>query len=129
MISEADLRLLGDVPADHELLLDSDQDAPVDDGGLIDLDTPGAERIVSRERAPKTVTIIVNARPKVVPGRDQLRGHRLGSPSTTRRAGRRSLSPVTYRKGPPQARGSLIEGATGEGSEGMVFNARFTDKS
>lgn len=52
-ISAADLRKYGGIPADHELILDSKQDRPIEDGDVVRLKGKGVERIRSRPRSWK----------------------------------------------------------------------------
>lgn len=129
-ISESDLRRLAGITPEHELLLDSDRDAPIADGQLIALDSAGTERIVSRKRGPKTVTIIVNAREKIVTKGELSFDDIIRLAFDNPPSGPQVAFTVTYRKGPAdKPEGSLIQGATVQVREGMVFNARFTDKS
>ena len=47
-ISVEDLREYGGVPDDHELILDSQRDRPIEDGGVVRLKPKGVERILTR---------------------------------------------------------------------------------
>lgn len=52
-ISAADLREFGGIPEDHELILDSKHDRPIEDDDVVVLKTKGVERIRSRPRSWK----------------------------------------------------------------------------
>ena len=49
-IGEEELRAFGEIPDDHELLLDSDGDRVIEPGAKVRLSRKGVERIVSRKR-------------------------------------------------------------------------------
>jgi len=67
-ISESDIRTYGNIPDDHELILDSNGDRPIDDGDVVRLKAKGVERIVSRPE--EKICIIINTVEEYVePGR------------------------------------------------------------
>jgi hypothetical protein len=75
----------------------------------------------------KTVTIIVNGRPKEVAKEDisfaeivALAGF---TPSPT------TIFTITYRKGEGNKEGTLVEGESVKVKDGMIFNVTATDKS
>lgn len=47
-ISASDLRMYGKIPEDHELILDSKRDRPIEDDDVVRLKARGVERILSR---------------------------------------------------------------------------------
>lgn len=69
-VSGAALRALAGAPADHVVFLDArgGEDREVEPGELIDLTGAGVERFVTGPRP--TYEVVVNARPRTVPGRD-----------------------------------------------------------
>lgn len=52
-ISASDLRAFGNIPDEHELILDSKRDRPIGDGDVVRLKAKGVERIISRQPAWK----------------------------------------------------------------------------
>ena len=77
----------------------------------------------------KEVTIIVNARKKVVPKDDitfaEIVNLAFGNPLT----GQNIVTTVTYRRGEDNKSGTLIEGQTVKAKDGMIFDVTQTDKS
>ena len=77
----------------------------------------------------KEVTIIVNAREKVVPKDDisftEIVNLAFENPLT----GPNIVTTVTYRRGEGNKSGSMIEGQTVKAKDGMIFNVTQTDKS
>lgn len=129
-ISEAEVREIAGIPDDHDLYLDSDADRLIDRGSSIRLSGKGVEHIRSRKTAPKTITIIVNARKhQVKPGTISFEELLLlafaAAPS-----GPNVCFTVSYRKGPkPHPEGSLLPGQSVHVIEGMTFHVTATDKS
>ncbi|MCZ4348074.1 multiubiquitin domain-containing protein [Devosia neptuniae] len=127
-ISALDIRRYASIPEDHDLILDSDRDRPIDDDGFVRLKPTGVERIASVS-APK-VEIFVNAREHLVPkGRltfwDIVR---LAFPSAQPQEN--TAYTVSYRKGPgDRPEGTLISGESVRVKKGMLFNVSETDKS
>lgn len=129
-IPEEDIRAIGRVPDHHELILDSDRDRPIKRGGIVRLDGADVERIRSREAAPATIKILVNARKREVePGSisfEQLISLAFPTPPK----GPNVAFTVSYRKGPAsRPEGSLLPGQSVELVKGMVFHVTATDKS
>ncbi len=129
-IAETDVRRIGHIPEDHELFLDSDQDAVIAHGAAIPLAGHGVERIRSRKKKPPLITILVNARPREVePGPisfEHLIALAFAEPPT----GPQVSFTVSYRKGPAdRPEGSLIPGQSVTVVQGMTFNVTATDKS
>lgn len=116
------------IPEDHDLILDSDRDRPIDDDGVVRLKPTGVERIASVS-APK-VEIFVNAREHLFPkGRltfwDIVR---LAFPSAQPQEN--TAYTVSYRKGPgDRPEGTLISGESVRVKKGMLFNVSETNKS
>lgn len=129
-ISETDVRAIGRIADDHELLLDSDGDHPIPRGGSIRLSGHGVERIVSRKVEPKLITIVVNARKREVqPGTISFEELVCLAFPTPPSGPNVSLT-VSWRKGPSnKPEGSLLPGQSIHVVEGMTFNVTATDKS
>lgn len=129
-IAEQDIRLIGRIPEDHDLFLDSDGDRPIPRGGSVNLAGGGVERVRSRKAQPALIGIIVNGRPREVkPGEigfEELIGLAFPTPPT----GPNVSFTVSYRKGPPaRPEGSILPGQSVHVIEGMTFNVSATDKS
>lgn len=129
-IAEQDIRLIGRIPEDHDLFLDSDGDRPIPRGGYVNLANGGVERVRSRKARPALIGIIVNGRPREVkPGKisfEELIGLAFPTPPT----GPNVSFTVSYRKGPPaHPEGSILPGQSVHVIEGMTFNVSATDKS
>jgi hypothetical protein len=80
--------------------------------------------------AEKTVTVIVNARPKDVASKtltfEEVVALAFDAPPT----GENVMFTVTFRRGDgAKPEGSLVAGETVKVKEGMIFNATATDKS
>lgn len=127
-ISAADLRNYGDIPDDHELILDSKNDRPIEDDDFVRLKPKGVERIVSRP-VEKICIFINTVQEYVNPGRLSFEAlAKLAFPDT-------QVTPyteytVSYRKGPGSSpEGSLIAGESVKLRKGMIFDVSETDKS
>ena len=127
-ISASDLRKYGNIPDDHELILDSKLDRPIEDDDVVHLKAKGVERILSRP-AEKICIIVNTVEQYVDPGRltfEELA--KLAFPDT-------QVTPnteytVSYRKGPGNMpEGSLIAGEFVKLRKGMIFDVSETDKS
>jgi len=82
------------------------------------------------EHEPKTVTIIVNSREKVVPKGDISFEQLVALAFNPVPTGENIVFTITYRKGHGhKPEGTLTEGETVKVKEGMIFNVRATDKS
>lgn len=128
-IAETDVRLIGNVADDLDLILDGDTDMIIERGSSIELGGKDVERIRTRP-SPKTVTIVVNGRDvEVAKGPisfEQLIAIAYPTPPT----GENVSFTVTYRRGPDSnPEGSLTQGHSVRVKNGMVFNVRATDKS
>ncbi len=127
-ISAADLRAYGDIPDDHELILDSKRDRPIDDDDFLRLRPKGVERVLSRP--VEKICVIINTMPEYVSqGRLSFAElAKLAFPDT-------QVTPyteytVSYRKGPRNSpEGSLIAGESVKIKKGMLFDVSETDKS
>ncbi|MCF6328499.1 MAG: multiubiquitin domain-containing protein [Henriciella sp.] len=127
-ISTSDLRKYGNIPDDHELILDSKRDRPIEDDDLVRLKAKGVERILSRPM--EKICIIVNTVEEFVdPGRLTFEDlAELAFPGV-------QVTPnteytVSYRKGVgSMPEGSLIAGESVKLKKGMIFDVSETDKS
>lgn len=129
-ITDGEIRAIGRIHEDLELVLDSDADRPIPRGGSVRLVGGGVERIRSRKAAPALISILVNARRREVkPGTisfEQLVALAFPTPPT----GAQVAFTVSYRKGPPpRPEGSLVPGQSIHVIEGMTFHVTATDKS
>lgn len=78
----------------------------------------------------KTVTVIVNARPKEVASKTLAFGEIVALAFDAPPTGENVMFTVTYRRGDVgKPEGSLVAGETVKVKEGMIFNATATDKS
>lgn len=127
-ISASEIRIYGNIPEDHELILDSKSDRPIEDIDVVRLKSKGVERIVSKPT--EQICIIVNTVEEYVePGRISFEElAKLAFPNT-------EVTPnteytVSYRKGPGnKPEGSLIAGESVKLKKGMIFDVSETDKS
>ena len=127
-ISAANIRLYGNIPGDHELVLDSKGDRLIDDDDVVRLKPKGVERILSRPA--KMICIIINTVEEYVPqGKITFEDLvKLAFPDTI-------ITPnieytVSYQKGPQnKPEGSLVAGESVKLKKGMVFHVSETDKS
>lgn len=127
-ISASEIRIYGNIPEDHELILDSKSDRPIEDSDVVRLKAKGVERIVSKPT--EKICIIVNTVEEYVePGRISFEElAKLAFPNT-------EVTPnteytVSYRKGPGnKPEGSLIAGESVKLKKGMIFDVSETDKS
>lgn len=129
-IAEQDIRVIGRIPEDQDLFLDSDADRPIPRGGSINLEGGGVEQVRSRKSQPKLIRVVVNGRPREVkPGEisfEQLILLAFPTPPS----GPQVSFTVSYRKGPAsRPEGSLLPGQSVHVIEGMTFNVSATDKS
>ena len=65
-ISEPELRQYGQIPDDHDLVIDSKGDQVLEPDDVVKLNRKGVERIVSRPAEETEICIIVNTRQKTV---------------------------------------------------------------
>lgn len=131
-ITGAEIRELGNVPADDEIYLSIKkpwEDEPVPDDKQVNLARPEIEHFYSKERDYK-VTLIVNGRPKAWDKKtitfEQAVLLAFGSydPNPNK------VYTVTYDKGPHQnPEGTMVKGETVFVKEKMIFNVTATDKS
>jgi hypothetical protein len=130
VIGEAEVREIAGIPDDHDLYLDSDADRLIDRESQIRLSGKGVEHIRSRKTAPKTITIIVNARKhQVKPGTISFE-ELLVLAFAAAPSGPNVCFTVSYRKGPKtHPEGSLLPGQSVHVIEGMTFHVTATDKS
>lgn len=129
-ISTADIRSYAQIADDYELFLDKARDEPIDDNGSLSLSPKGVEHVVSRKRKPKSVTIIVNTRPKEVFGTQITFEEVVRLAYESLPTGGDIEFTVQYRRGPePSVEGSMNSGSGVKIKERMVFVVSFTDKS
>lgn len=77
----------------------------------------------------KSFTVIVNAQPKVVTGKE-ISFEAIVNLAFPSPAGPNMMFTVTYRRGEGnKPEGTLVEGETVKVKEGMIFNVTATDKS
>ena len=129
-ISEPELREYGQIPDDHDLVVDSRRDQVLESDDVVDLNRKGVERILSRPAEDLEICIIVNARQKTVSMRrltfEELIKIAFANPPT----GENICFTVTFRNGPRnRPEGSLVDGGRVRVKKGMVFNVSSTDKS
>lgn len=128
-VNEADIRALGKVDDDLDLVLDGEADRVIERGADVPLGGKAVERIFTRPSAA-TVIILVNGREKEV-ARGKISFEALiplGFPTPP--LGPNVSFTVTYRKGPDgNPEGTLTAGYSVRVKNGMVFNVRATDKS
>jgi len=127
-ISAADIRQIASIPEDHELILDSKRDRPIDDDGVVRLKSKGVERILSQPR--EQICIIVNTIEEYVdPGRITFAElTKLAFPDM--QITENTEYTVSYRKGHDEdPEGSLIAGESVKLKKGMIFDVTETDKS
>ena len=80
--------------------------------------------------AEKSVTVIVNARPKEVASKTLTFAEVVALAFDAPPTGENVMFTVTYRRGDGgKPEGSLVAGETVKVKEGMIFNATATDKS
>lgn len=80
--------------------------------------------------ADKTLTVIVNARPKAVAAKTLTFADVVALAFDDPPTGENVMFTVTYRRGEGnKPEGSLVAGETVKVKEGMIFNATATDKS
>ena len=78
----------------------------------------------------KEVTIIVNARPKVVTKKEMTFEEIVALAFDSSEGGPNILFTITYRKGEGnKPEGTLVAGETVKIKDGMIFNVKRTDKS
>ena len=131
-ITGAEIRELGNVPADDEIYLSIKkpwEDEPIPNDKQVNLARPEIEHFYSKEKDFK-VTLIVNGRPKVWDKKtitfEQAVILAFGSydPNPNK------VYTVTYDKGPHEnPEGSMVKGETVFVKEKMIFNVTATDKS
>ncbi len=127
-ISATDVRTIATIPDDHELILDSKRDRPIDDGDCVRLKAKGVERILSRPI--ERICIFINTVEEYVElGKLSFSAlAKLAFPDLV-------VTPnteftVTYRKGAnAKPEGSLISGESVKVKKGMIFDVTATDKS
>lgn len=125
-IAASDIYQYANIDPDMELVLDSDGDRVIPPDSEIDLGDRGVERIRSRE--PKTVTIKVNSRPRIVEKRPHSY-REIASIAYANPDFENFNYTITYLHGVGGAEGDLVEGETIKVRNGMVFNVRRSDKS
>ncbi|UZR31029.1 multiubiquitin domain-containing protein [Methylococcus mesophilus] len=129
-ISGSTLKSLAGVePMTHDVWLEvpHGEDRLIDDAELFDLSAPGVEKFIT---GIKTITIIVNGRPRQVHKVELsfLEVVRLAFPDAV--INETTAYTVTFKRGPAdRPEGSLVEGESVRLKNGMVFNVTATDKS
>jgi len=131
-ISGAEIRILGNIPHDDEILLAVKKpwkDEPIQDDKQVNLARPEIEHFYSREKHHK-VTLIVNGRPKPWTEKtitfEQVVVLAFGNydPNPNK------VYTVTYDRGPHEnPEGSMVKGDKVKVKNKMIFNVTCTDKS
>ena len=129
-ISEPELRQYGQIPDDHDLVLDSKGDQVLEPDDVVKLSRKGVERVVSRPAEDLEICIIVNTRQKTVTVRRLTFEKLIAIAFPNPPSGPNICFTVTYRNGPRhRPEGSLVEGDKIRVKKGMIFNVSSTDKS
>lgn len=127
-ISADDIRLYGEIPEEHELLMDSDRDRPIEDDGFVRLKPKGVERILSQP--PRKICIVINTREVLVDSGKLTFWEIVKLAFPNAQSGPNTAYTVSYRKGHgDNPEGTLIEGETVKLRKRMIFNVSETDKS
>lgn len=129
-INGSDLYKLADISDDQAVFLEvrggEDQETPQE---LIDLTRPGIERFITAHRPTTEVEIIVNGRPRVVPG-PQVTFEQIVQLAFPDSHNPNSVFSVTYRKAVSMpSEGELSAGGIVKIKKGTIFNVTPTDKS
>lgn len=129
-ITAAELRIIGQVPDDQDLFLDSHGDRSIPDDGSVHLRREGVERIRSGDPEDRAVDVILNGE-KVTVQKGRLSFAELTKLAFPGLFGRDQVCfTVSFSRGPKRRReGVLLEGGKIRVVEGMVFNVSATDKS
>lgn len=130
VINETELRQIGQVAADKDIVLDKDRDEVIARGAGVNLAERGAEQFVTRKAAPRKIEIRVNGRKKLVDaGPITFEAIvQLAFPDAPQ--GPDVAYTVSYRHGPAsKPEGSLVADQSTEVREGMVFNVTATNRS
>lgn len=129
-ILESEMRQYGEVPDDHDIVLDGTHDAVIERGASVPLTSKGAEQFITRPVPQREVTIRVNGRKRTVPA--GLITYQtvvsLAFPDAVPNPD--IIYTVGFRHGgPAQPEGSLVAGQSVEVREGMIFVATPTNRS
>ena len=129
-IAATDLRVIGQIPDDQDLVLDSDGDQLIPDDGAVVLRDKGVERIRSVDPKDETVTVILNGE-QIIVDKGKLTFEDLAKLVFPNLFGRELICfTVSFSRGPMRRpEGALLEGDKVRVVEGMAFNVSATDKS
>ena len=129
-ITATDLRVIGQIPDDQDLVLDSDGDQLIPDDGAVVLRDKGVERIRSVDPKDETVTVILNGE-QITVDKGKLTFEDLAELAFPNLFGRELICfTVSFSRGPKRRpEGALLEGDKIRVVEGMAFNVSATDKS
>ena len=129
-ITASDLREIGQIPDDQDLVLDSDGDQLIPDDGAVILREKGVERVRSVDPNDETVTIILNGE-QITVDKGKLTFEDLAKLAFPKLFGRELICfTVSFSRGPKRRpEGALLEGGKIRVVEGMAFNVSATDKS
>jgi len=131
-ITGAEIRKLGNIPADDEILLAIKkpwEDEPVPDDKQVNLARPEIEHFYSKDRNFK-VALIVNGRPKAWNEKTITFEQLIVLAFGTYDPNPNKVYTVTYDRGPHEnPEGSMVKGEKVFVKEKMIFNATATDKS
>jgi hypothetical protein len=129
-ISALDLRSIGEIPDDQDLLFDSKGDRVIEDDQVLSLKTRGVERFRSGDPKDEAVDVILNGEVVTVE-KGRLSFSELAKLAFPKLFGGALICfTVSFSRGPKRRReGVLLEGGKIRVVEGMVFNVSATDKS
>jgi hypothetical protein len=129
-IKGSDLYQLANVGNEQAVFLEirGGTDKLIEPGEIIDLNAPGIERFITASRPTHEIEIIVNARPKLVPG-PNVTFEQIVELAFPGSHNPNSVFSVTYRKAANPSEGELGAGGVIKIKKGTTFNVTQTDKS
>lgn len=129
-ILESELRQYGEIPDDHDIVLDTAHDQVIKRGATIPLTDEGTEQFITRPTPPREVTIRVNGRKRTVPAGmiSYETVVALAFPDAVPNPD--VIYTVGFRHGgSAHPEGSLVAGQSAQVHEGMIFVATPTNRS
>ncbi|WP_062762032.1 multiubiquitin domain-containing protein [Falsirhodobacter sp. alg1] len=129
-ISEDELRRYGEVPHDHDIVLDGQHDTVIARGAVVSLAGKNAEQFITRPVPPREVTIVINGRKRTVPAGMITYDTVVSLAFPDAAPNPDIIYTVGFRHGgPAQPEGSLVAGQSVQVHEGMIFGATPTNRS